>query len=60
MRGGRETHTGDQGLSVICYSKYIYKLDGKTMRYIEELCETLLQKLVISCEVIGPSLKSRV
>ena len=30
-RGGRETQTGDQGLSVISCSKYIDKLDGQTM-----------------------------
>ena len=38
---GRETQTGDQELSVISCSKYIDKLDGQTMRCIEELCQTL-------------------
>ena len=40
----RETQTEDQGLSVISCFKYIDKLDGQTIRCIEELCETLLQK----------------
>ena len=48
-RGDRETQTGDQELSVvISCSKYIDKLDGQTVRCIEELCVTLLLKLVIS------------
>ena len=42
LRCGRETQTGDRGLSVNSCSKYIDKLNGRTMRYIEELCETLL------------------
>ena len=41
-RGCRETQTGDQGLSVISCSKYIEKMDGQTMRCIEELFETFL------------------
>ena len=40
-RGGRKTQTGDRGLSVTSCFKYIDKLDGQTMRCIEELCETL-------------------
>ena len=53
QEGGRETQTGDQELSVISCSKYIVKLDGQTMRCLEELCETLdLTK--ISGQLRGP------
>ena len=45
---GRVTQTGDLGLSVISCSKYIDKLDGQTMRCIEECVhETLLLKSLI-------------
>ena len=51
---GREAQEGewgmqgdtDWGLSVISCSKYIDKLDGQTMRCIEELCN--LRKSMIS------------
>ena len=55
--GGRETQTGDQWLSVISCSKYLDKLDRQIMRYIEEMCETLLWKSVISLEGPWPLLE---
>ena len=52
MGDGGEKLTRDQGLSVISCSKYIDRLVGQTVRYIEKLWETLLWKSVISWE--GP------
>ena len=57
-RGGRETQIRDQELSVIS-SKYIDKLAGQTMRCVEELCDTLLWKLVICWEGPCPLLEVR-
>ena len=54
---GRKIQTGDQGLSVIICSKYIDKLDGSTMRCMEELCETLM-KISDQLATLGGSLTS--
>ena len=43
-----DTEWGPGILPEINSFKYIDKLDGQTMKFIEELCETLLRKLVIS------------